>query len=94
MRGSRNFRQRGGGGGGGVQVNLTKKALTALFFFFFFFFFFKSSAYFTEVKWLFSKKTIVFQGSRGGPTFSRGVQLLQGGGGVQLLIPYRNPYIL
>ena len=32
-----------------------------------------------------SKKTIIFQGSRGGPTFS-------GGGGVQLLIPYRNPY--
>ena len=33
---------------------------------------------------LMSKKTICFQGSRGGPTFSRG--------GVQLLIPYRNPY--
>ena len=31
-------------------------------------------AYFTEVKWLISKKTIIFQGSRGGggPTFSRG----------------------
>ena len=34
--------------------------------------FFLSSAYFTEVKWLISKKTIIFQGSRGGPTFSRG----------------------
>ena len=34
--------------------------------------FFKSSAYFTEVKWLISKKTIIFQGSRRGPTFSRG----------------------
>ena len=31
-----------------------------------------------------SKKSIIFQGSRGGPTFL--------GGGVQLLIPYRNPY--
>ena len=51
--------------------------------------FFKSSVYFTEVKWSISKKSIIFQGSRGGPTFSRGVQLFpggsnffQGGGGV------------
>ena len=51
MRGSRNFRQ---GGGGGVQVNLTKKLTT---------FFFYSSAYFTEGKWLISKRTINFQGS-------------------------------
>ena len=87
MRGSRNFRQ-GGGGGGGVQVNLTKKALAAFFFSFFFL------VLSTEVKWLNSKKTIIFQGSRGvqhfpggggGPTFSRGVQLL---------IPYRNLYNL
>ena len=48
----------GGGGGGGVRVNLTT--------------FFLSSAYFTEVKWLISKKTIIFHGSREGPTFSRG----------------------
>ena len=41
------------------------------------------------IKWLISKKTIIFQGSRRGPTFSSG-----GGGGVQLLIPYRNPYNL
>ena len=40
-----------------------------------------------KVKWLISKKTIIFQGSGGGPTFSRG-------GGVQLLIPFRNPYNL
>ena len=58
----------GGGGGGGVQVSLSKKALTT--------FFFLSSAYFTEFKWSISKKSIIFQGSRGGPTFSRG-----GGGG-------------
>ena len=70
-----------------------KKALTTFFFFFFFFFFFQSSAYFTEVKWSISKKSITFQGSRGGPTFSRGegVQIFPGGG-VQLLIPYKNPY--
>ena len=60
MRGSRNFRQ------GGVQVNLT--------FVLFFFVFFLSSAYSSEVKWLISKKTIIFQGSRG-------VKLFPGGGG-------------
>ena len=38
----------------------------------FFFFFFLSSAYITEVKWSISKKSIIFQGSRGGLTFSRG----------------------
>ena len=41
------------------------------------------------------KEIYHFQGSRGGPTFSRGggVQLLPGEG-VQLLIFYRNPYNL
>ena len=63
--------------GGGVQVNLTKKAMTT--------FLFLGSAYFTEVKWLISTRTIIFQGSRGVP-FARG--------GVQLLITYRNPYNL
>ena len=52
----------------------------------FFFVFFLSSAYSSEVKWLISKKTIIFQGSRGSNFFQ--------GGGVQLLIPYRNPYNL
>ena len=68
MRGSRNFRQ-----GWGVQVNRTKKALTTCFFL--------SSASFTEVKWLISKKTIIFQGSRGGGVqhFPEGVQLFAGG---------------
>ena len=53
-----------GGGGGGPGK---KKHLTTFF-----------SAYFTEVKWSISKKSIIFQGSRGGPTFSRG------GGGVPI----------
>ena len=44
-----------------------------------FLFFFSPQLFFTEVKWLISKETIIFQSSRGGPTFSRG-----GGGGVQL----------
>ena len=70
MRGSRNFRQVGGGGGGG-QGQSDKKSSDNVFFFFFFFL---SSAYSTEVKWLISKKTIIFRGSRG-------VQLFPGGGG-------------
>ena len=52
-----------GGEGGGFPGQSDKKALTT---------FFKSAAYFTEVKWLISKKTIIFQGQRGGPTFPRG----------------------
>ena len=50
--------------------------------------FFLSSAYFAEIKWLISKKTVIFQGSRGVQhfpgggvqLFPRGVQLFQGGG--------------
>ena len=47
---------------------------------------FKSSTYFTDSlirgrNGFITEKTILFQGSRGGPTFSRG-----GGGGVQMLI--------
>ena len=54
-----------------------KKALTT----FFFFFSFSPQLIFTEVKWSISKKSIIFQGFRGGPTFSRGggVQLFPGG---------------
>ena len=66
------------GGGGAGQYD--KKSPDNVFFFC------------PEVKWLISKKTIIFQGARVGPTFSSG-----GGGptfsrGVQLLIPYRNSY--
>ena len=50
-------------GGEGVPGQSDEKALTT---------FFLSSTYFTEVKWLTSKKTIIFHGSREGPTFSRG----------------------
>ena len=63
----------------GVQVSLTKKALIT--------FFFSPQLIFTEVKWsIISKISIIFQGFRGGPTFSRGggVQHFpRGGGGVQ-----------
>ena len=84
MRGSRNFRQGGGGGGGGgvgVQVNLTKSSDNL----------FLVLSLFYSRKWLISKKTIIFQGSRGGPTFSRGGgSNFFRGGGFQLLIPIEN----
>ena len=80
--------------GGGVYVNRTKKALTTLFWFFFSFFlvlslFYRSQMVNFKEKYHFSR----FQrgpnfSSGGGATFSRG------GGGFQLLIPYRNPYNL
>ena len=78
MRGSRNFRQGGGGPG-----QSDKKALTAVFFspqlilq--------KSNGQFNEIYHFsrFQRGSNIFQG---GPTFSRGVQLL---------MPYRNPYNL
>ena len=59
MRGSRNFRQ-----GGGSPGQSDKKALTTIIL---------VLSLFYSRKWLISKKTIIFQGSRGGPTFSRGV---------------------
>ena len=76
MCGSR-FSSGGGGGGRWVQVSLTKEALTT--------FFLVLSLFYRSQMVNFLKKSIIFQGSRGGPTFFRG------GGGVQLLIPYRNP---
>ena len=57
---------RQGGGGGPGQSD--KKSSDN--------FFFLSSANYTEVKWSISKK-----GSRGGPTFFRGSNFFQGGGG-------------
>ena len=84
MGGSRNFREGGGGGRGGPGQS-DKKALTTFFFFF--------------------SPQLILQKSNGNYHFSRfrrgsnifqeggGVQHFPGGG-VQLLIPYRNPYNL
>ena len=89
MRGSRNFRQVGGGGGGGPGQSDKKKALTTFFFFFCFFcFVFSVLSLFYRSQMVNFKENYHFSRFQGGPTFSRG------GGGVQLLIPYRNPYIL
>ena len=73
----------------GVQVSLTKKALTTFFFFFFLvlsLFYRSQMVNFKEI-YHFSRfqRGPTFSRGRGGPTFSRGVQLL---------IPYRNPYNL
>ena len=83
MRGSRNFVQGGGGGGPGQS---DKKALTTDNLFL-------VLSLFYSRKWFISKKTIIFQGSRGGPTFSRGGgggSNFFRGGGFQLLIPIEN----
>ena len=93
MHGSRNFRRGGGGGGGGPGQTDKKSSDNVLFFLIYLFFL--SSAYFIEVKWSISKKSIIFKVTEGVQHFPGVVQLFPGGwGGVKLLIPYRNPYNL
>ena len=72
----------GGGGGGGLgnQVNLTKKSNVSLFFFLVPSLFYRSPMVNFKENYHFSR-------------FQRGSNFFQGGG-VQLLIPYRNPYNL
>ena len=82
MRGSRNFRQ-------GRSGSVWQKSSDVFFFFFLVLSLFYRSQMvnFKEIYHFsrFQRGSKIFQG--GGPTFSRG-------GGVQLLIPYRNPYNL
>ena len=82
--GSTNFRHGGRGGGGGVHVNMTKKNLWAERCMFLFFAFFLVLGLFYRSQMVNFKVKYHFSWFQGGPTFSRG-------GGVQLLIPYRNP---
>ena len=65
MRGSRNFLQ-GGGGGGGVPCLSHKKSSDNVFFFLLVINLFYRS------QMVYFKENYAFQGSRGGPTFSRG----------------------
>ena len=92
MCGSRNFHQVGGGGGvEGPGPSDRKKARTALFCYFCCFLVLTFNVFnsFTKgtdprVRWFIFWKTIIFQGSRGGPTFyglGGGVQLFSRGGG-------------
>ena len=90
MRGSRNFCLGGGGGGGGgcVRSIRHKKSSDNVFFFCFCFspqlILQNSSGYFQR-KLSFSKVPV-------GMDHFPGVQLFpDGGGGVQLLVPYKNP---
>ena len=72
----------GGGGAGGGPGQSDKKSSNNVFFLFFGVFFSAQLNYSTEVKWWsISKKSIIFQGSRGGPTFSRGGPTFSRGGG-------------
>ena len=80
---------RGGGGGGGGPGQSDKKSSDNVFFFLVLSLFYRRQM-------VNFKEIIIFQGSRGGPTFSRGGSnfFQGGGGGVQLLISNRNPYNL
>ena len=79
MRGSRNFHR---GGGGGVQVSLTKKSSDNVLFLFFFLI---PQLILQMSNGQFQRNLSFFKVPEGVQHFSRGVQLL---------IPYRNPYIL
>ena len=92
-----------GGGGKRVQAHMTVKSSysVVLLFLLFLVLTFNLFNSFTEgtdprVRWFIFWKTIIFQGSRGGPTFygvGGGVQLFSRGGGFQKLISvgtYRN----
>ena len=76
--------------GGGPGQSAKKSSDNVFFFFFFFFFFFVLSLFFRSQMVNF-KENYHFSRFQGGPTFSR---VGGGGGGVQLLTPYRNPYNL
>ena len=77
MRGSRNFYQGGGGGRGQSD----KKALTTIVL---------VLSLFYRSQMVNFKEIYRFSRLPMGSNFSRGAQLISGG--VQLLIPYRNPY--
>ena len=87
MRGSRNFCQGGGGGGGPCQSD--NKALTTFFFFFFFFFIPQLILQQSNNQF---QRNLSFQVQRGSNILQGGPNFSRGGGGVQLLIPYRVPY--
>ena len=80
----------GGGGGGGPGQKASLSGLVCLFFSP------QLILQFTEgggggSNGFMTEKTILFQGSRGGPTFSRGSNFFQGGPNANF---YRNPYNL
>ena len=87
-----------GGGGGGGCLGLTTRKQSGQSFFGFFFPSPQPILQFTEgVQWFYYRENYTFQGSRGGPTFSRGggggggSNFFQGGPNANF---YRNPYNL
>ena len=91
MRGSRNFRHGGGGGGGGGSTSIwqkkkKKKNSDSVVCLFLFFAFFLVLGVFYRSQMVNFKEKNHFSRFRRGSKFSRG-----GGGGGQLLTPYRNP---
>ena len=78
MRRSRNFRQGGGGGGGGPRQS-DKKSSDSVVCLFFAFSLVLGLDYRSQM--VNFKENIIFQGSGGGPNFSRGSHFFQGGGG-------------
>ena len=82
MRGSRNFHQGGGGGGEGPGQS-DKKALTTIFL---------VLSLFCRSQMVNFKEIYRFSRLQMGSNFFQEVQLFPGG--VQLLIPYRNPFNL
>ena len=86
-RGSRNFPPGGGGGGGGGGARQSdKKSSDSVVCLFLFFAFFLVLGLFYRSQMVNFKEKYHFSRFRRGSKFSRG-----GGGGVQLLFPYRNP---
>ena len=79
MQGSRNFRQ-----GGGVKVSLSKISSDNVFFFFF-----SPQLILQKSNGQIQRNLSFFKVPEGSNFFQGG-----GGGGVKLLIPYRNPYNL
>ena len=88
MRGSRNFRQ----GGGGSRSVWQKKSSDNVFFFFFFALFYLVLSLFYRSQMVNFKEIYHFSRFQRGSNIFQGVQLFPRG--VQLLIPYRNPYNL
>ena len=84
MRRSRYFHRGGGGGGGGGPGQSDKKALATIFLVLSLFYRNQMRVNFEEI-YRFSRLQM-------GSNFFKGVQLFPGG--VQLLIPYRNPFNL
>ena len=90
MHGSRNFCWGGGGGASGPSG--IKKSSDNIFFYFFFYFLVLNLLY--RIPVVTFKENYLFPRFQWGWTIFLGSNFFRMGGGVQLLVPYRNPYNL